>query len=1291
MVGVRSFFFKILFLFAITAFYPAQSITTPPLHFVTFTQQGSLGLFIYNGYESGLEAAFESFFNAHSGSCGTIDATVDVAANIIDWQWQNCGQANKGYNETLCFAGFTYNSSTQLCESNTDPRTDKNLGNCPEGSCCVGNPINPGVGNKLHVEVDYQGSGPFPIEFIRTYNSETQFTGKDLGKNWRHNYSHSIDLLEESGVSTASVNRPDGKIHYFTKNGSSWDAEADVIETLIQLTDGGGNPIGWELTNRDDVVETYDVDGKLITLTNRQGLTQTLGYDSSDNLTSVTGPFGRTLTFTRNNTNWIEDITDPDSNVYSYTYDNANNITTIDYPDSTSKTYHYEIIAYPYALTGITDENGVRFSTYDYDSQGRAISTEHAGAVNKYSFVYNTNGTTTVTDPLGEVRTYDYDTSFGVQRNTTITGSQCSSCGAPTKTYDANGFLASSTDWNGNVTTFIYNSRGLQISRTEASGTSEARTITTDWHASFRLPTKITETDKETTFTYNSTGQLLTRTEKDLVSTDSRTTTFTYDSNGQILTINGPRTDVDDITTFTYDALSGNRLTMSVDPDGAGSAPAHVTQYTSYDLSGRLLSMTDPNGAVTSMTYDARGRLKTRTIAGSITTFDYDDAGNVSKITLPDSSYLSYTYDDAQRLTDITDSLGNKISYTLDAIGNRTNEDVFDSTTVLRRTQSRVFDQLNRMTESMGGANQITYYAYDANGNQITVTNPLNRSTSSQYDALDRLIQTTDHDNFDTDYAYDERDNLISVTDARNLATTYTYDGLENLTELDSPDTGITTYTYDDAGNRLTQTDARNITATYSYDALNRLTSISYPDTSLNVTYTYDQGTNGVGRLTQMMDDSGTTDYTYDARGNLLSESKSISGQTYVTSYTYNAADNLTQITYPSGRTVENVYNSAGQVIQVNTTLGANTNIVASSISYQPFGPIDNFILGNGLTTTNTYDQDYRLTDTLTSNSIQSLSYGYDLANNITAITNNNDATRNQTFTYDNIDRLLTANGIYGALSYTYDGVGNRLTETVGSNTDTYSYSSSSNQLQNITGTQLSTFTYDTIGNITNAGGDIITVNDANRMASISTGSTSGSYTYNGNGERVVKVSGTTTTIYHFDQSGNFIAESDALGNVNQEYIYLNGQRLATIDPNGTGTGGSTEIIVDNSNAGLTSSTGTWTTTVTGTGDYEGANVALSSTSAGTELFFDDNDPQVTTVGSWLTGGPHAQFYGTNLKGRYSFSGVGNDVFTWGLSSISSGTYEVYANWVQYSGYASNAPYTINHTQGSDCIGQSNC
>ena len=174
-----------------------------------------------------------------------------------------------------------------------------------------------------------------------------------------------------------------------------------------------------------------------------------------------------------------------------------------------------------------------------------------------------------------------------------------------------------------------------------------------------------------------------------------------------------------------------------------------------------------------------------------------------------------------------------------------------------------------------------TNYEYDNNSNQTKLTDASNRESQSEYDALDRLIKEIDAIAGETTYGYDDRDNLTSVTDPEGLTTSYVYNGFDEVVSETSPDTGTTIYTYDDAGNMATTTDARGVLATYSYDALNRLTGIIYPDSSENISYIYDEGPNGVGRLSRITDASGSTEYGYDGRGNIISVTQTVNGQSY--------------------------------------------------------------------------------------------------------------------------------------------------------------------------------------------------------------------------------------------------------------------------------------------------------------------------------------------------------------------------------------------------------------------------
>ncbi|MGH8565177.1 MAG: hypothetical protein ACREXW_14270 [Gammaproteobacteria bacterium] len=98
--------------------------------------------------------------------------------------------------------------------------------------------------------------------------------------------------------------------------------------------------------------------------------------------------------------------------------------------------------------------------------------------------------TSPATDASGHTRTYAFDTLHGVPKLTSLGGGPCRNCGLQARdiTYDANGFVASRTDFNGQTTLYIHDARGLEVSRTEAAGTPEERTVTTAWHPILRVP-----------------------------------------------------------------------------------------------------------------------------------------------------------------------------------------------------------------------------------------------------------------------------------------------------------------------------------------------------------------------------------------------------------------------------------------------------------------------------------------------------------------------------------------------------------------------------------------------------------------------------------------------------------------------------------------------------------------------------------------------------------------------------------------------------------------------------------
>ncbi|MBI1914447.1 MAG: RHS repeat protein [Planctomycetes bacterium] len=518
--------------------------------------------------------------------------------------------------------------------------------------------------------------------------------------------------------------------------------------------------------------------------------------------------------------------------------------------------------------------------------------------------------------------------------------------------------------------------------------------------------------------------------------------------------------------------------------------------------------------------------------------------GKIGTITLPRLNSITYGYDALDRLTSIRDALGNTVNYTYDSSGQRTKEEIKDAGGVLQKTVSFQYDVLNRLAQVVNPDSTFTAYGYDAAGNQTSVTNPRTYATSSVYDALNRLVRTTQPGSVATAYGYDGQDHLTSVTDANNHATTYVYDDQGRVYREVSPDTGTTTYTYDPAGNRTSKTDARNITVSYSYDALNRLTKVDFP-TDTDITYSYDTCTDGKGRLCGVVDQAGTTNYAYSAKGQLTQETKVIQGVTYVTGYGYDSNGNLASITYPSGRLVNYSYDLADRVSSVTTTPpGGVAQTVATTIAHKPSGGIAWLTYGNGLTRTVTYDQQYRITAIKTPG-IQDLGYTLDANGNITAIANNLDATKNKGFGYDGLDRLTGATGPWGSLGWTYDGAGNRLTQTAPEGSSTYTYQSGNNRLASVSGSQPKTFDYDANGNTILENSRTYTYSQNNRRIQAAEGSILGEYAYNGKEQRLTKTVGGQVTIFHHDQAGQILAESQASGVTTTEYIYMNGEPIA--------------------------------------------------------------------------------------------------------------------------------------------------
>ena len=1154
-----------------------------------------------NGYENSFHEPYYHCLANYGPSCGVPSQPCTWGGSAVE----------KTSLAGVCPNNSTPNGANCVCKPGFQQfGSSCHPGDCAGGTCpSVGNPINPANGNKFERVAVYRGVNGF--EFNLYYNSLEKLKGR-YSRRWRDTFDRQIVMEGTDAISY----RQDGKANKFSPSGGLWIADAATNDRLTQLS----NPAGWQLQVADgDEIETYDGSGKLLTIKSRSGLTQTLTYtdgtanppnggyyldSSSGNPTLYTLPaglllrvadnFGRTLSFKYDIKKPVQRVTDPAGNVYvfGYTWPSYMNLIWLYFPDAKYPQYSWNESAntsganLPNALTGIIDENNSRTSTFKYSTNEWAISTERAGAVERYTITYNADGSAAVVDPLNSSRTYSFQNILNRQKLTGITGAVGPAYGPAVQTFDANGNPASKTDWNGNRTNFTYDlTRNLETQRVEgltsAGGTTpQTRTISTEWHATFRLATRIAEPLRLTTYAYNGDGGASCGYKTDgttlvpgivcsktiQVTTDAdgslgfgatltgqpRTWTYTYNPNGFVLTVNGPRTDVTDQTSYAYyadnDADFGKRGNVSSITNAAG----HVTNITAYNAHGQPLTIVDSNGLTTTLTYDLRRRLKTRNVGGEVTTYDYDFAGPLIKVTLPDGSFLRYCYDGAHRLTAMSDgaatncSDGNRISYTLDAMANRTLEQVRDPKGVLAQTRSRVYSNLNRLFQEVGAVTgEVTEYGYDNQGNVTSAKDALNHITGNQYDYLNRLKQVTDPGTGVTLYGYNGLDALTSVTDPRTLVTTYSLDGLGNLVQQASPDTGTTVNTYDAAGNLAMQTDAKNQVTTYAYDALNRVTLVTFHN-GWTQTYIYDQGSNGLGRLTSIEErnPSGNvvvlTQYVYNQKGRLTSDTRTVNSIAYATGYSYDSYGRLSGMTYPSGRTVAYSFDPQGRVNQITTTkVGGTQQTLVLSVQYHPFGAVKGYTLGNGQVYTRTVDQDGRIASYTLGTSTYNITF--DKASRITGIAESGNPSNANTYGYDVLDRLTSATLPSATFGYTYDAVGNRQTKSIGAATDTYAYEASSNRLSSITPASgpVRNFSFDANGSTIDDGLNTYGYDTRGRMndATSATGTTD--YQVNALGQRVRKTNSQGDTVYLYDANGRLISESSAVGVLKREYLYL--------------------------------------------------------------------------------------------------------------------------------------------------------
>lgn len=854
------------------------------------------------------------------------------------------------------------------------------------GAVCAdtsaGNPIDMRTGNKFHEEVVYAGGGEMPLSFVLYYNSKHYQTGlctncepgsggtasSQISGQWTHKY-YSHLLVDTATIGTGSaiveLRKDDGQSIYFVEQvTTAGDFEAFEAGDYGVLSSTGVDSgttqyyTGYEYERPDGNVEVYDADGLLTEVRSRQGAKHTLsrstvslGGGVDETTVTVTRSLGGSMSFKYETTSSSDvddycfrcptEFTSPDSDTYTFTTNTNGLIDGVDYPNESSgtdtKEFVYEIDDSSYsggcnafwdcetALTGIIDEEGVRWATWDYLNE-RSYPTIVEAPHTAWAYLsYHGTGAEIddhvefsglAEDPddkfvvtrqwaFKEVYNLDHwderNVPYGDDKHIPIRlrsvrdirdysghalDTQAENIELVTKVFDyytaqypeKQGLMSSITIDDGSsssddrkVIEFDYDSGGdhLMTKKTEKGGPDPATTLRVTeyaWDTTLRLPTmtKVSQDGTTATEEYKIDRTYTSKGRPLTVTvTDLTTHTAPYSTNG--------RTRVWSYS-YTYHDLAETR----VDTVTINGPRSDVTDTTTleYSTDGYLEKLTNAEGHVVEWSnHNGRGQPGTLTEPdGTTTTFTYHPRGWLRTRT-KQSKVWTYDYYKNGLLKSISwpDGASQTFEYTsarkLEAIENNFGERIEFSRTFLTDGSS-----------NKTGVVEITATVKDGLGTTVA-------TSKVRRDALDRLYQEIGQHGQKTAYTYALKTRAVSAVQEGHasfgdLETSFEYDGLDRVTRVvypkqnsSDPDEAVD-FAHNLRGQITSVTDPRGNETEYRYDGFGDLIQLESPESG-TVEYTYNPA--GLLTLDTQTLDAGLSlttsrSRTFDAIGRILTE-----------------------------------------------------------------------------------------------------------------------------------------------------------------------------------------------------------------------------------------------------------------------------------------------------------------------------------------------------------------------------------------------------------------------------------
>ena len=370
--------------------------------------------------------------------------------------------------------------------------------------------------------------------------------------------------------------------------------------------------------------------------------------------------------------------------------------------------------------------------------------------------------------------TYNHDSNGNVLSVVSGTGSAQVTTYA---TYDSNGMVQSTKDGNGNTTTYTY-------------------TCSDAYPTTVSYPVIVSGQHLETETGYDCSTGLVTWTKDMNGVVQNESTTYSYFTSGsdigQLHVVTRPDTGT---TTYSYPS------TTETDTSVAQTSSMNVISKAIMDAFGRPYQTVQsaPEGSISSeTTYDATGRpecVTTAHLQGTSSSTDgstctsYDVLGRQTKVTMPDGNFVTRSY--YGNTVTVTDELSHLKKYTYDAFQQLTSVLEPNASGTLAYETDYQYDALGDLTrvDQWGGAkgsagDRVRLFAYDSLGRKIAESVPEEQSAGTPGS---RTCSGASGSTWTKCYAYDGNGNVLTITDNSGQAISYTYDPLDRVKSVNYP------------------------------------------------------------------------------------------------------------------------------------------------------------------------------------------------------------------------------------------------------------------------------------------------------------------------------------------------------------------------------------------------------------------------------------------------------------------------------------------------------------------------